>query len=83
MPVVGTYRTHFQELNQRGAARDELGRIDQSLPVIRDVIDAQAEAVAAAAAACLRRCRRINKARRRWPTCSTRTSVCAAIGEPF
>jgi hypothetical protein len=50
MPVVGTYRTHFQELNQRGAARDELGLIDQSLPVIRDVIDAQAEAVAAAAA---------------------------------
>jgi hypothetical protein len=51
MPVVGAYRTHFEELNQRGAARDELGRIDQSLPVIRDVIDAQAEAVAAAAAA--------------------------------
>jgi hypothetical protein len=50
MPVVGTYRTHFKELNQRGAARDELGLIDQSLPVIRDVIDAQAEAVAAAAA---------------------------------
>jgi hypothetical protein len=50
MPVVGTYRTHFQELNQRGAARDELGQIDQSLPVIREVIDAQAEAVAAAAA---------------------------------
>jgi hypothetical protein len=50
MPVVGTYRTHFQELNQRGAARDELGLIDQSLPVIRDVIDAQAEAVAAATA---------------------------------
>ncbi len=51
MPVVGTYRTHFQELNQRGAARDDLGQIDQTLPVIRDVIDAQAEAVAAAAAA--------------------------------
>jgi hypothetical protein len=50
MPVVGTYRTHFKELNQRGAARDELGLIDQSLPMIRDVIDAQAEAVAAAAA---------------------------------
>jgi len=51
LPVVGTYRTHFQELNQRGAARDELGMIDQSLPVIRDVIDAQAEAVDAATAA--------------------------------
>lgn len=51
LPLVGAYRTHFQELNQRGVARDELGAIDQSLPVIRDVIDAQAEAVEAAAAA--------------------------------
>ncbi len=51
LPLVGAYRTHFQELNQHGVARDELGAIDQSLPVIRDVIDAQAGAVEAAAAA--------------------------------
>jgi hypothetical protein len=51
MPFVRTYRTHFTELNQRGAAADGLEPLDQSLPVIHELIDAQAEAVAAATAA--------------------------------
>lgn len=51
MPFVGVYRTHFQELYERGAAADELRPIDQSLPLVREVIEAQAEAVTAAAAA--------------------------------
>jgi len=51
MPFVGAYRTHFKELNERGAAADDLRPIDQSLPVLREVIEAQAEAVMAATAA--------------------------------
>lgn len=51
MPFVGVYRTHFKELNERGAAADDLRPIEQSLPVIREVIETQAEAVTAASAA--------------------------------
>ena len=49
-PFVGAYRTHFKELHERGAAAEDLRQIDHSLPVMREVVDAQAEAVAAAAA---------------------------------
>lgn len=48
MPFVGIYRTHFQELHERGAAADDLRSIDQALPLVREVIEAQAEAVTAA-----------------------------------
>jgi len=47
-PFVGVYRTYFKELNERGAAAEDLRQIDETLPVVHDVIDAQAEAVGAA-----------------------------------
>ena len=46
-PFVGAYRTHFKVLNDRGAAPDHLGSIDRALPVMRESIEAQAEAVMA------------------------------------
>lgn len=51
VPFVGVYRTHFKELNERGAAANELQQIDHSLPLIHNVIEAQAAASTAAAAA--------------------------------
>jgi hypothetical protein len=50
-PFVGAYRTYFKELNERGAAANELRHIDETLPVIHELIEAQAEAVVAAGAA--------------------------------
>jgi hypothetical protein len=50
-PFVGAYRTYFQQLNERGAAADELRQIDETLPIIHEVVDAQAQAVGAAGAA--------------------------------
>lgn len=50
-PFVGAYRTYFQELNERGAAADDLRQVDETLPVIHELIDAQAEAVFAAGTA--------------------------------
>ncbi len=50
-PLVGVYRTYFKELNERGAAADGLRQIDESLPVIHELIDAQAEASVAASTA--------------------------------
>ena len=46
-PFIGAYRTHFKLLNDRGAAPDRLGSIDRVLPVMRESINAQAEAVLA------------------------------------
>lgn len=50
-PFVGAYRTYFKELNERGAAPNDLRQIDETLPVIHELIEAQAEAVVAAGAA--------------------------------
>jgi hypothetical protein len=47
LPFVGAYRTHFKVLNDRGVAPDRLGSIDRALPVMRESIDAQAQAVLA------------------------------------
>lgn len=47
-PLVGPYRTYFQELNERGAAGQELRPIDETLPLVHELIAAQADAVAAA-----------------------------------
>lgn len=49
-PFVGPYRTYFQELNERGAAGQELRPIDETLPLLHELVAAQADAVAAAGA---------------------------------
>jgi hypothetical protein len=46
-PFTGVYRTHFKVLNDQGAAPDRLRSIDRALPLMRESIDAQAEAVLA------------------------------------
>ena len=50
-PFVGAYRTYFKELNERGAAANDLRQIDETLPVIHELIEAQAEAVVASGTA--------------------------------
>lgn len=50
-PFVGAYRTYFKELNERGAVANELRHIDETLPVIHELVEAQAEAVVAAGTA--------------------------------
>ncbi len=50
-PFVGAYRTYFKELNERGAAANDLRQIDETLPVVHELIEAQAEAVVAAGTA--------------------------------
>ncbi|MCY2996431.1 MAG: hypothetical protein NTY19_52575 [Planctomycetota bacterium] len=44
-PFVGTYRTYFETLNSRGAVPARLERLDRTLPVLREVLDAHATAV--------------------------------------
>jgi hypothetical protein len=51
VPFVGVYRTHFDELNSRGAAPDHLRHIDRALPVMHQLIHSRATAVFAAAEA--------------------------------
>jgi len=50
-PFAGAYRMYFKELNERGAAASDLRHVDETLPVIHELIGAQAEAVVAAGTA--------------------------------
>jgi hypothetical protein len=44
-PFVGAYRTYFETLSARGAVPPRLERLDRTLPVLREVLDAHATAV--------------------------------------
>jgi hypothetical protein len=50
-PFVGAYRTQFEQLRSRGAVPDQLRRVDRTLPVLREVLDAQAGAALTGASA--------------------------------
>jgi hypothetical protein len=46
-PFVGGYETHFEQIQGRGAVSERLSKIDKTLPVMRDLIERQANAVTA------------------------------------
>ena len=50
-PFVGAYRTQFEQLRSRGAVPDQLRRVYRTLPVLREVLDAQAGAALTGASA--------------------------------
>ncbi len=51
LPFVGVYETHFETFQSRGLTSEELTQIHATLPVLRDVIERQADAAYAAGAA--------------------------------